>query len=403
MEYTTTYFKTSVRINNPNIKYIFQQGGMRSGKTFADLQIIDEVAKVSTNKNKIKIVGQSVPHLKEYIIEPYRGIFGETGCGNWSKSYSKTDRRLDINGNIVYFSSVDDDNVLGGQQDLLYINECNARVFSWEVVRQLLARTTKKVICDWNPKQQFWYHEYVKGNEAEFPNQDFFITTYKDNEFCPTEIVKTLEHAKVGGNWHTVFVLGMDGKAEGIIFPNWTRGEFDDSLPFCFGVDFGSNHPDAVVKVAVDEKAKRIYLKEEYYKRGNGTAELVRDMVALRDAEIRRRERARKYIWHTINTNVPFICDSAGKKMIIDLCAAGINAMPCYKYPDSVITGIREMQDYQLIVCGESPHLERDLNNYIFNDKKSGIPIKAFDDTIDASRYAYAWLTGGARDGVVPR
>ena len=48
------------------------------------------------------------------------------------------------------------------------------------------------------------------------------------------------------------------------IFPNWSYGEFDTSLPFGFGLDFGFHpDPDAMVKVAIDKGRKKIYLKEE--------------------------------------------------------------------------------------------------------------------------------------------
>ena len=56
-------------------------------------------------------------------------------------------------------------------------------------------------------------------------------------------------------------------KKQGVIFPNWVEGEFDKSLPFAYGLDFGF-YPDplALVKVAVDKGAKKIYVQEVIYK-----------------------------------------------------------------------------------------------------------------------------------------
>ena len=55
----------------------------------------------------------------------------------------------------------------------------------------------------------------------------------------------------------------------------------------------------------------------------------------------------------------------------------------------SVGEWIKLMQDYEIIVCGDSPNLEKELNNYIWNDQRAGIPIDAFNHLIDAMRYYF--------------
>ena len=56
-------------------------------------------------------------------------------------------------------------------------------------------------------------------------------------------------------------------------------------------------------------------------------------------------------------------------------------------------SGIKSMKDYQIIVCGESPNIEIEFDNYTWNDKKSGIPIDDYNHTIDPIRYALKKLT----------
>ncbi|WP_017686084.1 phage terminase large subunit, partial [Riemerella anatipestifer] len=54
--------------------------------------------------------------------------------------------------------------------------------------------------------------------------------------------------------------------AEGVIFTNWKEGDFDTSIPYCYGQDYGfSIDPDTLVKVAIDHKRKIIYADEKYY------------------------------------------------------------------------------------------------------------------------------------------
>ena len=51
------------------------------------------------------------------------------------------------------------------------------------------------------------------------------------------------------------------------------------------------------------------------------------------------------------------------------------------------------MLEYKIIITSESFNIETELNNYIWNDKKSGIPIDKYNHCIDSARYAFARLT----------
>ena len=58
-----------------------------------------------------------------------------------------------------------------------------------------------------------------------------------------------------------VYGLGLTGKIDGLIFTDWKIGKFDETLPYRFGLDFGfSNDPDAMVKLAVDEKKEALFI-----------------------------------------------------------------------------------------------------------------------------------------------
>ena len=48
------------------------------------------------------------------------------------------------------------------------------------------------------------------------------------------------------------------------------------------------------------------------------------------------------------------------------------------------------MQDYQLIIDNESTNLIKELNNYVWHDKKSETPIDDYNHLLDAFGYA-AW------------
>ena len=45
------------------------------------------------------------------------------------------------------------------------------------------------------------------------------------------------------------------------------------------------------------------------------------------------------------------------------------------------------MQDYTLIVDVNSHNLKKELNNYVWSDKKSETPVDNYNHLIDAARY----------------
>ena len=70
----------------------------------------------------------------------------------------------------------------------------------------------------------------------------------------------------------------------GVILKNWRSGKFNDELPFCYGLDFGTKDPDAMVKVAVDNHNRIVYVKQVIYQNGLGTNQLA-DLIISKGVE----------------------------------------------------------------------------------------------------------------------
>ncbi|MCT4086665.1 PBSX family phage terminase large subunit [Elizabethkingia anophelis] len=174
---------------------------------------------------------------------------------------------------------------------------------------------------------------------------------------------------KIIGRWADV--------AEGVIFDNVEEGEFDTSIPYCFGQDYGfSIDPDTLIKVAVDHKRKIIYLDEKYY----GVNKLsTDDLFALNKAHI---EKPKDLI----------AGDSSEPRLIEDLRKKGLNIKPTEKSPGIVTASILKMLEYKIIVTPDSHNLKKELRNYAWSDKKAGIPIDKYNHAIDAARYGFLEL-----------
>ena len=84
------------------------------------------------------------------------------------------------------------------------------------------------------------------------------------------------------------------------------------------------------------------------------------------------------------------IADNSEPRLIHDIRTNGnLNIFKCVKGSGSIKKGINDIQSYKIIVCGESNNLVKELSNYVWNDKKAGIPIDANNHLADSFRYAF--------------
>ena len=175
------------------------------------------------------------------------------------------------------------------------------------------------------------------------------------------------------------YIGGWLSKAEGVVYERWERGNWDKSLSWCYGLDFGF-HPDetAMIKVAVNHKQKKLYLEEVLYQKELSTDGMIRAIKRI------------------ATTKDLIIADNSEKRLIHDLrTKGGFNIHPCVKGAGSIKKGITDIQSFDIIVCGESHNLVRELSNYVWNDKKSGIPVDNNNHLCDAFRYGFDRMNRG--------
>jgi len=160
--------------------------------------------------------------------------------------------------------------------------------------------------------------------------------------------------------------------AEGVIF-TYNIGEFPENLPAppIYGMDQGFTHPTATIKVHVDKKERKIYLKEIFYKT-HQTSDTIFEGI-FEEVQYNR-------IW----------CDSAVPMFIKELKNKGlyIKEVKKPKIKDSINT----ILNYDLIVDKNSLNLQRELDNYRWSDKRQDEPIDDFNHAIDAFRYAVSMV-----------
>lgn len=298
-----------------------------------------------------------------------------------------------LNNKQILFCGLDDSEKI---KSITPINGVIERVFveeATEVKRDAIKQLSKRlrgrsdkdkyIVMAFNPilKSHFIYKDYfsnwVEGNDV-YEDEHLLIvkSTYRDNMFL-TDRDKELLESETDPYWRSVYVDGNWGILGHVIFTNWhvedlseIKKEFDHIY---IGCDFGyAADPNALVKMHLDKKRKKLYVFEEWYQAGMSDSELLRICKRFADGE---------YV----------ICDSAEPKTIDFLANNGIKAVGAVKGADSIMRGIRWLQDYEIIVDVQCQATKNEFEQYHYAEDKNGNvmakPVDANNHCIDAIRY----------------
>lgn len=336
--------------------------------TAADISIIPEF------EEKIHILGLA----PIFEIRKARVTNWQTGSdiifsGIRTSSGNQTAKLKSIPGLNIFI--IDEAEEFDSEKDFDMINES---IRATNAVNRVLIIMNPSTVEHWIYKRFFegWErYEEIDGHKVAMtthPDVFHVHTTYLDNTKNLSESFVE-EAAKVRLNAPLKYAhrfLGVwQKKAEGVIYENWREGEFDESLPAMFGADEGySPDPFALVKVAVDERRKLIYLRECFYE-----TRLSEEGVI---------DRLGRYC----SKQDLIIMDDKGR-LLSFISGKGYNIVKPYKYPGSVKDGIRKIQDYTLVVDPSSRNLKTELNNYVWDDKKSSTPRDEYNHLMDSFRY----------------
>jgi len=160
---------------------------------------------------------------------------------------------------------------------------------------------------------------------------------------------------------------GWLNKAEGVVYSNWRIDKFIEIGQSVFGQDYGfSVDPTTLVKCSIDKPNKRIYVKEYLYQSGLNTSQIAIENKRYADRCL-------------------IIADSAEPRLIAELKMQGCNIKGISK--PKIIDRIALLQDWEIIVDEESTNIIKELNNYVWHDKKSQTAIDDYNHTLDPIGY----------------
>jgi len=238
-----------------------------------------------------------------------------------------------------------------------------------------------RIILILNPttKEHFIYRRFFEdrgvqeGSNTVKENTTYIHTTYQDNiDNLSKSYIDQIEQMKIRRpeKYKQQMLGAWLNKAEGVIFNNWSVGEFKHIGTSVWGQDYGfAADPSTLVEVNIDSSNKRIYLKECFYLQRLTTSQIAQlNLKHAREGLI--------------------VGDSAEPRLLSEIKAKGCNVRPSIKGQGSVTYGISLLQDYDIIVSPDSTNLIKELNNYRWLERKSNTPIDKYNHLIDAVRYA---------------
>lgn len=241
-----------------------------------------------------------------------------------------------------------------------------------------------RVILILNPttKEHFIYKRFFEdrgvqeGSNITKGNTTYIHTTYLDNiDNLSKSYIEQIEQMRERRpeKYKQQMLGAWLNKAEGVIFNNWTIGEFKRKGVSVWGQDYGfAADPTTLIETNIDTSTKTIYLRECVYLPRLTTSQI---------AELNLKHAREGLI----------IGDSAEPRLISEIKAKGCNVKPSIKGQGSVTYGISLLQDYDLVVSPDSTNLIKELNNYRWLERKSNTPIDKYNHLIDAVRYAVGY------------
>lgn len=362
----TTVFERNYDALNTNLRFVVNQGGSRSSKTYSLCQLV--IVYCLQNPNKVvSIVRKTFPSLRATVMRDFFEVMRSMNLYD-KESHNMTENIYRFpNGAMVEFFSVDNEQkIRGRKRDLCWANEANEL---WhDDFMQLNMRTTEKFIVDYNPSESDnWVYDLPEDDKV------IIKSTYKDNPFLEEAIRRQIEDLKKTDEaLYQIYALGEQAVSRENVYLPW---EVLDQRPerftkFVYGLDFGYQHPTALVRVWYLEN--ELYVEEVIYESYLTSADLIERFNNL-----------------NIERNVEILADYARPEMISELLNEGYYVLNADK---SVEKGINAIRTSKVYVCSKAKNVIRENKNYkhkrINGDIRDKEVMKRHDDAMDALRYA---------------
>ena len=389
-------------------------GGYGSGKSYHI--VLKLILKLLSERRKLLVVRQVMETMKESCYDLFEEILDDLDLladegvrSSRTKVVSKQSPMgfLFPNGSRIIFKGLDKPKKLKSINGVSIIWVEEAAEITYEAYKELVGRLrhptlSLHMILSWNPvdEENWTFKHFFIDREEDRTIMDpeivykkkvvvkngiyYHHSVAKDNLFLPKEYIQELKDIKnYDPDLYRVAWLGRYGINGIKVLPQLTRMPHKDvisqvamiSEDFKFtGMDFGFEKSyNAVVRMAVDDQNKILYIYDEYYKNKMTDAE-----TAVELAELGYKDEL-------------IIADCEDPKAIRYYALSGFYMKPCRKYNGSRLGNTRKVKRFKSIVVSTNcPNCWRELKNLTYKKDENGEMI--YDEfNIDPHTFSAIW------------
>lgn len=363
-------------------------GGASSGKSHGVFQkIVIKALRDWKKPRKILVLRKVGATVRDSVFADVQATLSYFGILNMCKINMSAFRIELPNGAEFIFKGMDNPEKIKSIKGISDVVMEEASEFTLDDYTQLTLRLRDKA-----HKQKQIYLMFNPVSKANWVYNAFFVkkpkntvvyqTTYKDNRFLDAVTRENIEElANRNEAYYKIYALGEFATLDKLVFPKYTKALLNKDdlrhITSYFGLDYGFiNDPSAFMHVKIDDDHKRLYVVEEYVKKGLTNDKIAESITALGYAK----EQIR--------------ADSAEKKSNQELRNLGISrVIDVKKGAGSVMQGIQYLLQYEWIVDERCVKTIEELENYTWKKDKAtneyiNEPVDSYNHCLDAIRYA---------------
>lgn len=363
-------------------------GGASSGKSHGVFQkIVIKALKDWKKPRKILVLRKVGATVRDSVFADVQATLSYFGILNMCKINMSAFRIELPNGAEFIFKGMDNPEKIKSIKGISDVVMEEASEFTLDDYTQLTLRLRDKA-----HKQKQIYLMFNPVSKANWVYNAFFVkkpkntvvyqTTYKDNRFLDALTRENIEElANRNEAYYKIYALGEFATLDKLVFPKYTKALLNKDdlrhITSYFGLDYGFiNDPSAFMHVKIDDDRKKLYVVEEYVKKGLTNDKIAESITALGYAK----EQIR--------------ADSAEKKSNQELRNLGISrVIDVKKGAGSVMQGIQYLLQYEWIVDERCVKTIEELENYTWKKDKAtneyiNEPVDSYNHCLDAIRYA---------------
>lgn len=386
-------------------------GGYGSGKSYAIAMKL--ILKCLTERRKVLVVRNVFDTIRDSCYSLFKDILSKMDLEGSIKAITSPMQIRFPNGSLITFRGMDKPEKLKSLHGVSIVWIEEATEINYEGYKELIGRVREKevsnhFILSCNPvgKENWIYRHFFKSIDNEgkehvkldeerlyqkgtiVKNKVYYLHSIPtDNPFIPESYISKLDEMREYDPYlYDVARLGKFGTVGTRVLPQFTVAdnakEFKAKIRSIrkemhfIGMDFGFEESfNAVVRMAVDEKEKTLYIYDEIYLNHVTDDKMVNlpEMQAIKNNEE----------WIT--------ADAAEPKTIKYYRQEGFKMKPCKKFAGSRLANTRKVKRFKKIVC--SPKCQntiRELKDLTYKkDSKGNMLYDEFN--IDPHTFSAIW------------